>query len=195
MPDWGMVNISRYSDGETANTNYRCALQRAVSVHGALGPGRKSILELCVGPSLPALNNVYKSIMDVDVWGNDIDPRWNKGSNWLPGDAIKVFKANHHRFDAVVFAPPLSRECSGERGDSLQIFDVRPGYYAFTSAAMEVGFNGIMVLVLPGRSLSTKDDRRQFFHLKQVLEKTHTVKEFPLVDGCTKYVDLHLRRR
>jgi len=188
-----VVNCSKFANTETANTNKICADQRAATLWQL---GVTKVLELCVGPSLSVLEQVYKERV-IQCYGNDIDSRWKdfhpKG-NWIIGDAIDVFKENYQKFDAVVFAPPLSNGCSGRREDSLSIDDVNPKYSAFIKALISVPFNGYAVLTLPGRSLSTKEDREQFFKLTNSIKHVYSdVRHVDLIDGCRKYIDVYIR--
>lgn len=184
------MNLSVYADHETATTREECARQRIehLSILGA-----RNVLELCVGPSLRTLEQLGAA-QGIQVTGNDIDPRWKsfypKG-RWIIGDALKI---DLRPFDAVVFAPPLSRGCSGRREDALKIDEVVPAYTDFLARAL----NGprVVVLVLPGRSLSTVWDRRQLHGLLAHIAGLGRVAEVvPLTSGAkrlTKYVDLYL---
>lgn len=145
------------------------------------------MLELCVGPSLEILEKAYEPF-GISVTGNDIDPRWKsyypKG-NWILGDATKVDCSG---FDAAVFAPPLSKGCSGKREDSLSIDQVIPSYHDFLDSALP----RVCVLTLPGRTLSLKEDRSQLHKLVRHLSNRHRVIEVvPLKDKVTKYVDVY----
>ena len=183
-------NTSKYSDTRTANTCLDCASQRAENL-AILGV--KSVLELCVGPSLRVLEREYAN-HGIIVTGNDIDPRWRdyytKGK-WLIGDATKLDTSG---FDAVVVAPPLSRGCSGKREDSLSIEQVTPSYYSFLALN-----NPVVAFVLPGRTLSLRDDRRALHRLLGALAgvsredgKTRKVELVPLRKKVVKYVDLYV---
>lgn len=178
-----------------------CALQRAENVAALVDEPQGSgtwVLELCVGPSLKALASAYRSVGIEFCYGNDIDPQWEqqypKGL-WLIGDAIDTFNEQHFAFDAVVFAPPLSKGCSGRREDALSIFEVAPSYLAFMEAVMDVRYHGLVVLTLPGRSKATKHDREQLNYLKHIVMRRFDVEEVDLVDGCRKYTDLYMRLR
>lgn len=186
-----MYNLSIVSNEQTAKTNIECAEQRAdyLSILGAI-----NVLELCVGPSLKTLETAYNR-RGLTVTGNDIDKRWkhnyNKG-RWLVGDALTL---NYSVYDAVVFAPPLSSGCSGTRKDSLSINNVSPSYYSFLDKLTIDNYSGIFVMVLPGRSLSTRFDREQYFQLLYLLKiKCRFVESVPLVAGkkkIRKYVDVY----
>lgn len=176
-----MHNISVFSNELTANTCQVCAKQRAENLSIL---NVKSVLELCVGPSLKTLEKTY-SAHDISVTGNDIDPRWKQyhpNGSWLIGDALDVAKKFGNKFDALVIAPPLSKGCSGRREDSLTIDEVYPKYEDF------IGLARVMVYVLPGRSLSTKLDRDQLF---KFLKKLNNPSIVPLKNKVTKYVDVY----
>lgn len=178
-----MLNLSKFSDKETASTCEVCCLQRAENLSLL---GIKTVLELCVGPSLKYLENAYKKF-NITVTGNDIDSRWLKlypSGKWIIGDAIKI---NTHKFDAVVVAPPLSKGCSGKRIDSLSIDQVIPSYNEFFHLK-----NKVVVFVLPGKTLSIKDDRDQLYKLISKLNGKISI--VPLKNGTTKYVDLYLEK-
>lgn len=181
-----MSNISKYSDRETANTCDPCTFQRAENLSIL---GSKNILELCVGPSLERLENAYRKF-GMRVTGNDIDPRWKEfypKGQWLIGDATKI---ETKKFDTVVVAPPLSVGCSGKREDSLMIEQVNPAYEKFFSLK-----NKLIVFVLPGRSLATRDDRKQFHRFISKVEKLGNVDFVPLKNKVTKYVDVYLQKQ
>ncbi len=190
-----MSNISKFSDSDTANTDQICAIQRATYLK-ALGVAK--VLELCVGPSLSVLESAYKN-NSIQCWGNDIDPRWREyysRGKWLIGDAFDVFERNCQLFDAVVFAPPLSRGCSGKREDSLSIDDVYPKYSTFIEIMKKVRYSGYAILVLPGRSLSTKADRSQFYKLQKYTSSMYAdFRHVELVNGCRKYTDFYINGR
>lgn len=182
------MNISSVSDDSTARTCLECAQQRAenLSILGA-----KSVLELCVGPSLEILELSYQPY-EIQVTGNDIDSRWKRyypKGKWIIGDALKIDYSN---FDAIVFAPPLSRGCTGKRQDALMIDQVQPSYNEFISKTAD--YPGIIVLVLPGRSLASAQDRKQYFKLMNGLSGASMV---PLRAGrreTVKYYDIYLQR-
>lgn len=182
------MNLSQFSDEATAHTDPDCAQQRAVylSVLGA-----RTVLELCVGPSLETLTQAYSSC-EIAVTGNDIEERWRSRfprGNWVIRDALDV---DPRDFDAVVFAPPLSVGCSGTRDDSLAIEAVEPSYERFLLSCMFWGFEGIGVLVLPSRSLSTPEDRKQLHRLMASVPAPYEI--CPLYAGqrrIRKYVDVY----
>jgi hypothetical protein len=174
------MNVSTYSNFDTASTCLECAYQRAQNLF-LLGCG--TVLELCVGPSLKTLEKTY-SKFNIKVVGNDIDPRWQKfysSGNWIIGDARTVDASN---FDAVVVAPPLSKNCSGEREDSLSLEEVFPSYYDFLQLT-----NKVITYVLPGRTLSLKKDKKQLYKFLSKLNKYEIV---PLKHKVTKYVDVYV---
>lgn len=182
-------NLSEVSDEETARTSFACALQRAENL-AILGV--ESVVELCVGPSLCVLERAYEQV-GIKVTGNDIDMRWRSyhpGGNWVIGDALAVIPLEFI-WDAIVFAPPLSHGCTGRRADSLMINEVTPKYTDFLTLSQE--YKGILTLVLPARSLATREDRTQFHNLISNIEGD--VEVVPLVDGCVKYYDVYIDRR
>lgn len=184
------TNISQYEDNKTARTRIACARQRAENL-AVLGVD--SVLELCVGPSLRALEAAYKAVGIQTVAGNDIDARWRdyypQGS-WIIGDAITADVAG---FDAVVFAPPLSKGCSGTRDDSLSVNEVFPAYKDMLGSKARV-----LTFVLPGRTLSIREDREQLHGLVSDIHRSRpgsTVDVVPLRDErdrVTKYVDVYI---
>jgi len=181
-----MDNISRYSDRKTANTNIVCAAQRAENLAIL---GSKKVLELCVGPSLKRLKRQYAKY-GISCAGNDIDPRWREyypEGEWYIGDALSL-DADLTKFDTVVFAPPLSNGCSGKREDSLRLDFVTPGYIQFLERYKN--FKGIKVLVLPGRTLSLKDDKKLLYRLLERIGSSYDV--VPLRNKVTKYVDIYI---
>lgn len=174
-----IANISQFSDHQTANTNYTCALERACNLSIL---GCKRVLELCVGPSLSVLERAYKEY-NIDVIGNDIDPRWQKyypKGKWIVGDAKVIDKSG---FDAIIVAPPLSRGCSGRREDSLSLEQVLPSYYDFLNLNTK-----IIVYVLPGRTLSVKEDRKQLYRF---LSYVNLIEVVPLKNKVIKYIDVY----
>jgi hypothetical protein len=183
------MNISLYSPDRTARTCTDCALQRAENLSIL---GSKRVLELCIGPSLQCLQKTYKKF-NIDVCGNDIDPRWKKfykPGNWLIGDALTI---PYVSFDTVVFAPPLSHGCSGRREDALMIDDVSPKYQDFLAKIEKEAYKGRYVLVLPARCLVTKEDKNQLYSLLSKI-KTTNKEVVPLTAGTRgirKYVDIY----
>jgi len=175
------MNISTQDNERTARTCLECASQRAENLSVL---GVKKVLELCVGPSLRDLEQEYAKY-GITVTGNDIDPRWKDyypTGKWVIGDARKV---KTHGFDAVVVAPPLSKGCSGKREDSLSLDKVFPSYYDFLSLKVPVS-----VLVLPGRTLSVREDREQLHKLLACIPGK--VEMVPLKKKVVKYLDLYV---
>jgi hypothetical protein len=177
------MNLSRYSDRKTARTNIVCARQRAENLAIL---GAKSVLELCVGPSLLTLSREYAKV-GIKTTGNDIDPRWQRlylSGKWIIGDARKI---DARSFDAVVVAPPLSRGCSGKREDALSIDEVVPSYYDFLHLN-----NRVVVFVLPGKTLSLRSERAK---LHKLLAHIGDCEAIPLRDKVVKYLDLYKIRK
>lgn len=184
------MNVSITSNVATAKTRNKCAEQRAENL-AILGV--KSVLELCVGPSLRPLEAAYKAVGISVVTGNDIESRWRdyypEGS-WIIGDARTV---DTSAYDAVVFAPPLSKGCTGTRADSLSVDEVFPPYTEFLNLK-----NKVVVLVLPGRTLSVKNDKPQLHRLLSRLHESRVgtnIEVVPLKDKVTKYVDIYSTMR
>lgn len=123
-------NISLVDDIQTANTDSDVAFARAQRL---LQAGAKHVFELCVGPSLRVLEHAYKSL-GMKCSGKDIDCRWADfypEGQWFIGDCFGVERPEDA--DVIVFAPPLSRGCSGCREDALCIDQVVPPYTDFVS--------------------------------------------------------------
>jgi hypothetical protein len=179
------MNTSQYKDEQTARTCEDCAWQRAENLATF---GVRRVLELCVGPSLKVLHRVYGEY-HIDVTGNDIDRRWETyypHADWRIGDCFSV---DWSGFDAVVFAPPLSKGCSGKREDALTINQVFPRYTDFIRRT----FSGVRCMVLPARTFSTRQDRGEFYNLTFDLPAIDVV---PLTAGnrrIRKYVDVYWR--
>ena len=177
-----MTNLSIVADNITARTNAQSAQQRAENMYLL---GVKKVLELCVGPSLCVLEKEY-SKYGITCYGNDIDSRWKRyypAGKWIIGDCFSI---DYSEFDGVVFAPPLSKGCTGKREDSLSIMDVRPRYVDF----LNLNISKTMCLVLPGRAMATKRDRDQFYKL---ISKVQQYQLVPLTkNGVTKYWDLYI---
>jgi hypothetical protein len=150
---------------------------------------------LCVGPSLPVLKECYKKY-NIDVIGNDIDKKYLKQSpDMIIGDCFNI---SYYRWPdgndyelynpVVVFAPPLSKGCSGKREDSLSIDDVTPSYYDFIRIRRSKA-----VLVLPGRFKATKQDREQYYKLiTQLYYHNINFIVVPLINKVIKYYDVYL---
>jgi hypothetical protein len=184
-----MLNVSVVGDDTTARTHPDCARQRAenLAVFGVT-----NVLELCVGPSLATLEQEYARF-GITVTGNDIDQRWKRyhpTGRWIIGDALRI---DYTPFDAVVFAPPLSRGCTGHRQDSLSIDQVVPRYRDFLVSSE--GFRGLVCLVLPARSTATELDRRQLYALLSMLSVPFDVVSLSAGRrAITKYHDVYVRR-
>lgn len=175
------MNISNFSDNQTASTHSTIALQRAENLAVL---GCKRVLELCVGPSLRPLESAYQRV-GISVVGNDIDSRWQNlypHGQWIIGDARKVDTSG---YDAVVVAPPLSRGCSGRREDALSIDEVFPSYYDFLNVRSKYA-----VYVLPGKSFSIKKDRKQLYRFLSHLPNFEVV---PLQLKVVKYIDVYTK--
>lgn len=187
-----MNNLSLYADELTASTSVDCATQRAENMSIL---GVRSVLELCVGPSLSVLSAEY-SRFGIRTIGNDIDSRWLKHAahmSWRIGDCLSI---GWDGADAVVFAPPLSKGCSGKREDALSIDAVAPSYTSFVDRFKTENV-GVGVLVLPARSLATQDDRRQLHSLLSRLNGFNA-SVVPLASrkrNIRKYVDVYVERR
>lgn len=181
-------NLSTVDNSSTARTCPECADQRAENLACL---GSKNILELCVGPSLPQLERSYAKY-GMSVTGNDIEARWRaayRQGKWIVGDALNT---SYDGFDTIVFAPPLSRGCTGARQDSLSIEDVNPSYSHFLNTL--TNFHGIVTLVLPGRTFATSIDREQYYNLISRLQPPFDV--VPLYAGVrkiTKYHDIYIQ--
>ena len=185
-----MINTSIVSNDITARTMSDAAEQRAEHL-AALGCS--NVIELCVGPSLKILEGFYTKHR-ITVTGNDIEKRWKAyypQGKWLIGDALKLSYAD---FDGVVFAPPLSRGCTGRREDALMINQVFPKYTDFFARAKEQKIK-VGVMVCPARSLATSSDRAQLHHLLgQIAMSNYKSEVIPLQAkkrNITKYVDIY----
>lgn len=188
------MNISLVDDETTANTCRDVANSRAANLSYL---GVKTVLELCVGPSLSVLESAYSSV-NIEVVGNDIDPRWvdyYPNGKWMLGDCLTL---DYSGYNAVVFAPPLSKGCTGKRSDSLSIQNVMPSYDHFVDKWYH-SRSGVAVLVLPARSLSTTPDKREFHHLiNRLYEYNIDVCPIQMKAGkrsIRKYVDIYLEKR
>lgn len=186
-----MNNLSKFEDEQTATTQSVIALQRAGNLAVL---NKKNVLELCVGPSLKVLQNAY-SKFGISVTGNDIEQRWKKfypEGKWLIGDCFDI---NWNPFDAIVFAPPLSKNCSGKREDALMIDEVTPSYYDFIKKLKTQSNSAI--LVLPARSISTRYDRSQYYKLLSFLQtNSYTINAVEMMDNkkIRKYIDIYVNR-
>ncbi len=182
------MNLSIVDDHHTARTDADCAFQRASRLSCL---GVRSVLELCVGPSLRVLEEMYTRY-GILAAGNDIDLRWQRyypEGRWIMGDALDI---DWSPFDAVVFAPPLSKGCTGKRDDALRISEVVPPYTDFLNRP----FHGVKVMVLPARATATSDDRRELHQLlASAYDESHEVAVLPLKSGrreIRKYVDVYI---
>lgn len=180
------LNLAQLSDDETARTDPECAAQRAdhLDVLGVC-----SVLELCVGPSLRVLEAAYVR-HGITVTGNDLDQRWQRyypQGRWMIGDALAISWAG---FDAVVFAAPVTRGCTGRRVDALQISQVQPSYAAFIARP----YAGQRVMVLPARAYATAHDRRELHALLARIKGPYDT--VALTSGrrqIRKYVDVYFK--
>lgn len=190
-------NTSRYAVTSTATTNQDCIDQRIQNIKRAF-PSSLKIIETCAGISSVFLKESYREA-GFHITTNDIDPRYQRyEKDMVIGDVLSL---DFSSYDVVVFAPPLSRGCSGNREDSLMIEEVRPSYREFLANTIFLENLQGICLVLPGRTFSTARDKEQFYSLVsciynlfsshqpngQAFEKKLVVKR------CTKYVDLYLR--
>lgn len=181
------MNTSIVPDSRTARTNETSARQRAINLYTL---GSKRIIELCCGPSLKVLKKFY-SDFEIECSGNDIEERWRDyypEGDWYISDYKKV---PFEKFDTVVFAPPLTKGCTGKRVDSLPIGEVSPSYDEFLEVTKH--FKGLRVLVLPARSVATKYDRNQYYKL---LSKLSNYEVVYLTEGrrnVRKYVDIYIK--
>lgn len=190
------MNVSCLSDHLTARTNPTSAKQRAEYLSILLKP-QAAILELCVGPSLKVLEEAYRQF-DLVVVGNDIELRWQRyypHGKWLIANALQL---NYDCFDAVVFAPPVTRGCTGKRCDSLMIHEVCPTYLDFIHKVKYDKYHGICVCVLPARALrGTTYDRREYYTLiSKIREVSSYMEVIPLTEGrrhIMKYIDVYFQ--
>lgn len=182
------MNLSTELIVNTANTNILCAQQRASYL---AYNGCKSVIELCVGPSLKILEQAYKK-EGIKVYGNDIETKYKKyypQGNWIIGNCfdIKIPKD----VDTIVFAPPLSKGCTGTREDSLPAKLVTPSYMD----AINKFTNYNLVLVLPGRTVSVRSDK-EYFH--KLLHYIFRLNKYPsyyyLYNKVVKYVDIYISK-
>jgi hypothetical protein len=180
------LNISRVNNNATANTRLAVAQRRAENL-AALGVGKA--IELCVGPSLRRLEVSYKAF-GISLAGNDVEARWRDfypEGDWYIGDALATPLG---AFDAAVFAPPLSLGCTGRRIDALMIEEVTPSYYEFLS---KKDLPGVVVLVLPGRTMSTRRDRTQLYRLLNFIgSNAEAIEMKDERNRTTKYVDVYI---
>lgn len=179
------MNVSVVNNEVTARTNKNSANQRAENLAIL---GSKKIIELCVGPSLKTLESAYNAF-GIECWGNDIEKRWKDyypEGKWVIGNCFEIDTTD---FDTVVFAPPLSKGCTGKRIDSLSIEYVNPPYETFLKYYADKNIRKVMVL--PARSLATDFDRNQFYKLLSQLSEFNIdiLTEGPR--NIRKYVDIY----
>ncbi len=184
------MNTSDYTNEKTANT---CTEIAALRAYNLACIGTTTVLETCVGPSFNVLSNAYWQ-RGIEMWGNDIDGRWAQVGHWLHGDVAKV---SLDCFDTVVFAPPLSKGCSGKREDSLMPEEVTPSYESFLNRINlerdRLPDLKTIVLVLPARSISTREDRAQYYKILAKCHKMGTVSEKIMSvnkRNIRKYIDI-----
>ena len=181
------MNLATLPEDETARTDPECAAQRAENL-AILGVG--SVLELCVGPSLRVMEAAY-SACGIVVTGNDVDERWRRyhpEGRWEMGDCLTV---DPRPYDAVVFAPPVTRGCTGRRADSMRVSEVEPGYGRFLCALHAWGFAGVGVLVLPARAVATSLDRQETYELLSSLGSYEMIALHAERRRIRKYVDVY----
>lgn len=184
------MNTSEVENNKTANTANNVAKVRAELLAKL---GVTSVIELCVGPSLKTLEPHYTN-NGITVTGNDIESRWKDyypEGNWVIGDALTIDLSG---YDACVFAPPLSEGCTGKRCDYLSIEEVTPSYYSFIDRG---DLPEIVVLTLPGKTFSLKEDRSQYYKFMHYLlsKGYHNAVAYEMKGNknkITKYVDLYL---
>ena len=183
--------LTTCSEDETARTTSEIAIIRANHLACL---GIKSVLELCVGPSLQTLHEAYRQC-NIEVYGNDIDPRWQRywpDGKWIIGDALSIPWAA----DAIVFAPPLSRGCTGRREDALRISQVNPAYTRFIKEWADRG-PSIAVMVLPARSWATPQDRSEYHGLLTFARRFGRISPIEMSAGVRrirKYVDIYMEK-
>lgn len=177
------MNLSALPIEETAATQAYVAATRAARM-AALGV--RAVVELCVGPSYQVLAAAYAA-HGVACVGNDVDPRYvTPAGTWRLGDALAVSLAG---VDAAVFAPPLSRGCTGRREDALQVAEVEPSYRRFLDRP---DLPSTVVLVLPGRALATRWDREQTHRLLgQAYDRFDSALLEPSLDERGRVVKYH----
>lgn len=188
-----LPNISEVENEITARTCVDVCNQRAENL-AILGV--KNVIELCCGPSLRTLEQSYLR-HGISCSGNDIQSRWAsyyREGKWLIGDCFKV---PYEGFDGIVFAPPLSKGCTGRREDSLRIEEVFPRYRDFLLNVSTTKAKAF-VLVLPARSWATKQDREQFFNLMAYIRSLGLNPDaVAMTSGkrkITKYIDIYVTK-
>ncbi|HEU5116104.1 MAG TPA: hypothetical protein VFT74_05445 [Isosphaeraceae bacterium] len=196
------MNLAIADDDDTvARTCPEAAVQRAQRMYDH---GITSVMELCVGPSLRQLHLAYRQKgifccgVDIDVRWKNYAEQWNLQNEMIVSDALRTM----YHAQAVVFAPPVSRGCTGKREDMLRIDEVGPRYLDFLAEYVRQRCCGISrpqlaVLVLPARSTrGDRIDREQFNRLRSdCYEYADHVETFEIKVGrrqITKYVELWL---
>ena len=192
-----MANTSLYPVNKTAKTHELCLQQRIQNVK-SIFPEVNFVLETCAGISSVKIAKAYKEA-GYQISTNDIDSRYKKHEpNMIVGNALTL---DFSSYDLVVFAPPLSKGCSGRREDSLSIYEITPSYESFLDRAFHFKNLKGVGLVLPGKTFSSASDTAQFYQLIRSIyfgfasfypSATYHQRELK-VKGCTKYVDLYLR--
>lgn len=187
------MNVSTVPDELTASTSEEVARQRADALCRI--DRVESVLELCVGPSFRTLYDAYAA-KGIVCFGNDIEERWQPNDKelnfrWVQGDAMQL-SYDRTPYDAVVFAPPLSRGCTGKREDALRVDQVQPDYVEFIKKiAWTARPPTFVVLVLPGRSLSTKRDHEATYKVVSHASAIGIVElQERIVGGVMKYLDI-----
>lgn len=186
------LNLTAVSQDETARTCIECARQRAKHLHMRQV---QNVIELCAGPSLKTLERAY-SEFGISVTGNDIDIRWKHyylGGKWIIDNALNI---DYNSYDAVVFAPPVSKGCTGKRDDALMISKVVPRYTDFIEKIIKDKYKGVAVLVLPARSWGTKQDREQYFKLTNYIFRAGFLYEAVALNNkknIRNYIDMYLQ--
>lgn len=192
------MNISTKPIIDTATTCPVCCNQRAKYLSTL---GSTKVLELRVGPSLRELEKAYAKV-GIKVIGNDIEAKYQKyypKGNWIIKDCLEFTEKELKllNIDTLVFAPPLSKGCSGTREDSLSIDTVFPKYLDMLKSFSTLNIN-TLVLVLPGRTWSTRLDKNQYHKLLSniytILPNTN-VTPYPLVHKVRKYLDLVIQKK
>lgn len=185
------MNTSKLSDNTTARTNIESAQQRAENIYLL---NCKNVLELCCGPSLKVLESCYNKYK-ISCTGNDIEQRWRDyypEGKWLIGDCLNINTTN---FDCIVFAPPVTKGCTGRRVDSLSVEEVNPSYYEFIDTYRHLDI--VMVLTLPARSIATNYDRKQYYKLLDYISRFYNYDIVYLTEGrrkIRKYIDIYLEK-
>jgi len=181
------MNTSTYTLEKTAYTIDNIAEQRARNIKKIFNP--RNVIELCCGKSLNILKKHYQK-QGIKIYGNDIDEKYLEiNPELVIGDCLKI---KHNKFEVCVFAPPLSKGCSGKREDALSIEEVEPSYYDFINLNLDK-----FLLVLAGKTFSIRKDRNQYYKLLNYLDsKGYIVEIIPLkYKKINKYIDLYVRKK